>query len=789
MKTTHILTAILALLASAQLLHAKIADDLPPPPPKPAPFSVPAANDLLAAIDTMMAKLIAAADEAIAKNDPSILKKAEAEAEAENSPLDDEKIAAIAAKLPGGEKKRFEEHIKAVQMRGMIIDMAASLAFDEARKEARATSKRTFTEKGITYTERVFTEDNGDIVTEKIHTRADGAIVIDALAKRPDGSTQASQSVRHNAKSIAAANAGSFSTPAANNAINRVQDILAKYTADTEEALAKGDPKLLEKATDSVGSSMFFLGSQLDAARDSLSGDEQKRFMEHVESLGARLASIRASAKAAMEKAPKKGIVLPEKNFPSPVFRHSEFNDYIKELDAQVDEYIRLAGEALQTGDKTRFHAFEEKFNASGIKSLDKLADTMKAVKSRGGDITRDESNVINNYRNDQIDRLWDASSAVNMPPAARRPMSPPKTTAEAVARVAPAAFTTPPSTSGRGTGGEGLPQANAAPPRITAQPQNVTIAPGQTATFTIAATGNPAPAYQWQVYMNAKWLGLKNATSSTFEIANAKAASNGDQLRCIVTNPHGTVTSAVATLTVTAAAAPAVPLPSTSGRGAGGEGLPQANTRAPGAPVITAHPANVTAEERQTLTFTVAATGNPAPAYQWQQSRDKGADWLDLPERGYAKNVTTATLTLSGISRGLTGSQYRCVIKNDKGAVTSNPATLTVTYLDEASIPPAPGSPVITRQPADVSTTEGQPAVFTVAATSNSPITYKWQYAGREGVIFYDLNEGPSFRGVATATLTMPAPKRVGSGYKYRCVIKNASGTVVTTPATLTTR
>src|SRR5437879_4498303 len=42
-------------------------------------------------------------------------------------------------------------------------------------------------------------------------------------------------------------------------------------------------------------------------------------------------------------------------------------------------------------------------------------------------------------------------------------------------------------------------PAASMGPPSITAQPSSQSIALGQTATFTVAATGTPPLNYQWQ--------------------------------------------------------------------------------------------------------------------------------------------------------------------------------------------------------------------------------------------------------------------------------------------------
>ena len=89
-------------------------------------------------------------------------------------------------------------------------------------------------------------------------------------------------------------------------------------------------------------------------------------------------------------------------------------------------------------------------------------------------------------------------------------------------------------------------------------------------------------------------------------------------------------------------------------------------------APTITAQPTNQTVTAENTATFTVAATGGNL-SYQWQQSTDNGQSWTDISEAKAATYTTVATTT------DMSGTQYRCVVSNSAGSVTSNAATLTV--------------------------------------------------------------------------------------------------------------
>ena len=93
--------------------------------------------------------------------------------------------------------------------------------------------------------------------------------------------------------------------------------------------------------------------------------------------------------------------------------------------------------------------------------------------------------------------------------------------------------------------------------PVITDQPDNSTVKAGQTATFTVAATGSGTVTYQWQVNTGSGWGNVSNggpysgATTATLSVVTARSMT-GYQYRCNVSDDDaGPVASSAATLTV----------------------------------------------------------------------------------------------------------------------------------------------------------------------------------------------------------------------------------------------
>ena len=84
-------------------------------------------------------------------------------------------------------------------------------------------------------------------------------------------------------------------------------------------------------------------------------------------------------------------------------------------------------------------------------------------------------------------------------------------------------------------------------PPTITAQPANQSVAVGQTATFTVVASGTAPLTYQWQ----KNQVNIAGATAATYTTPPTTNADNGASFQVIVTNPVTSITSSAAILTV----------------------------------------------------------------------------------------------------------------------------------------------------------------------------------------------------------------------------------------------
>jgi hypothetical protein len=82
--------------------------------------------------------------------------------------------------------------------------------------------------------------------------------------------------------------------------------------------------------------------------------------------------------------------------------------------------------------------------------------------------------------------------------------------------------------------------------PTISSQPTNQTVIAGQTARFSVTATGNSL-GYQWQKDARP----IAGATAASYTTAATSISDNGSQFSVVVSSPGGNVTSASATLTV----------------------------------------------------------------------------------------------------------------------------------------------------------------------------------------------------------------------------------------------
>ena len=172
--------------------------------------------------------------------------------------------------------------------------------------------------------------------------------------------------------------------------------------------------------------------------------------------------------------------------------------------------------------------------------------------------------------------------------------------------------------------------------PTITTQPANQTVTAGQTATFTVAASGTAPLSYQWQ----ENGANITGATSASYTTPATSSANNGSTFAVLVSNSVGNVTSNTATLTVNAAAV---------------------------APTITTQPLNQTVTAGQTATFSVVATGTTPLNYQWL-------------ENGTAiSGATSSTYTTPATTTSYNGDVFQVTVSNSVSSVTSNSVTLTI--------------------------------------------------------------------------------------------------------------
>src|SRR5262249_45824822 len=86
------------------------------------------------------------------------------------------------------------------------------------------------------------------------------------------------------------------------------------------------------------------------------------------------------------------------------------------------------------------------------------------------------------------------------------------------------------------------------AAPAITSQPASTTVALGQTATFSVVATGPGTVGYQW----SKNGAAIAGATAASYTTPATVAGDTGSQFTVAVSNAGGTVVSSAATLTVT---------------------------------------------------------------------------------------------------------------------------------------------------------------------------------------------------------------------------------------------
>lgn len=88
--------------------------------------------------------------------------------------------------------------------------------------------------------------------------------------------------------------------------------------------------------------------------------------------------------------------------------------------------------------------------------------------------------------------------------------------------------------------------------PQIITQPANALVSVGYDASFSVAATGTPSLAYQWQRRVGVDYVNIDVATNSTLVLSSVSIADDHARFRVVITNAFGSATSDTAMLEVT---------------------------------------------------------------------------------------------------------------------------------------------------------------------------------------------------------------------------------------------
>ncbi len=292
-----------------------------------------------------------------------------------------------------------------------------------------------------------------------------------------------------------------------------------------------------------------------------------------------------------------------------------------------------------------------------------------------------------------------------------------------------------------------------AAAPTISGggHPGSQSVTAGNTASFTVSASGVPAPTYQWQISTDSggSWNNLSNggisggtvsgATLATLQVATSGTTLNGAQFRAVASNgvtPNATSNAALLTVNQ-------------------GPSITNSNT------------AFFVAVSQPLTGATITASGSPAPTFGYTGGFP---NWASL-------NTTTGAIT--GTPPDTVGSPFSFSVTATNTAGSSSPVTFTITVQT---------GPSINSQPSNQNVQPGQPASFSVQASSTPAVSgYQWQRSTDSGSSWSDLSEVAPFSGTTTQTLTIAAATLAMNNERYRVIVTNSVGSSTSNPAILT--
>ncbi len=333
--------------------------------------------------------------------------------------------------------------------------------------------------------------------------------------------------------------------------------------------------------------------------------------------------------------------------------------------------------------------------------------------------------------------------------------------------------------------------------PVIQTQPQDQNVREGESARFSVVASGNDL-TYRWQ----KNGADIPGANGAELVLDAVSRQDSGSVYRCIISNPSGEVVSSEAKLHVRRSRPHITEEPQSSTVNDGGSA--QFSLQAEGdalqynwykngvevgsnqnsltftastadngaeiycivsnaggsdtsavvhltvivnAPSIIDHPLNQSAIVGQTVTFSVSATGSDLH-FQWQRN-NQNIDGAQTNQLSFVVQAQDA------------GARFRCVVTNSAGSAVSDSAILSVML-----------PPVIDVHPQNQSGQIGETVTFSVSA-SGTGLSYQWQM------------DGQNIEGANASQLSFTVQESDFGA--FRCVVSNDAGSVISQSAQLT--
>ena len=169
----------------------------------------------------------------------------------------------------------------------------------------------------------------------------------------------------------------------------------------------------------------------------------------------------------------------------------------------------------------------------------------------------------------------------------------------------------------------------------ITTQPQDMEVQEGESATFTVVATGGNL-TYQWQQRTNGEsnWTNIDGANLPTYTTGQTTMDMNGYQYRCIVMGEDGNVTSDSVTLTVKAIPVASIKLNKTA--------------------------ATLFVEDVETLIATVEPTNATNKTVTWSSSNNNVAT---VDQNGNVKAISRGEAVITATAADGQGAKAECKV------------------------------------------------------------------------------------------------------------------------------